>query len=119
VEGSDSQRLVHRSLLGEAVDAMSSVAVFVWDEDRNYVAVNDAACAVTGLTRAQLIGMPVGDMSPDRAADMIAATQRESLLRGRTTFTRGDKATVELEFVTVHARIAGLPYMVSMCWPPA
>jgi PAS domain S-box-containing protein len=118
VAGFDSQWLVHRSLLGEAVDAAASVAVFVWDEDRNYVAVNDVACAITGLTRAQLIGMPVGDMSPDRAADMIAATQREPLLRGRTTFTRTDQAIVELEFVTVHTRIAGLPYMVSFCWPP-
>lgn len=118
MEGSDSQKLVHRSLLAEAVDAMANVAVFVWDEDRSYVAVNDAACAITGLTRAQLIGMPVGDMSPGRAADMIAATQREPLLRGRTTFTRTDNASVELEFVTVHSRIAGLPYMVSFCWPP-
>jgi hypothetical protein len=38
-----SQRIVHRSLLGEAVEELRDVAVFVWDEHRHYVAVNDAA----------------------------------------------------------------------------
>jgi PAS domain S-box-containing protein len=119
VEGSDSQRLVHRSLLGEAVDALTTVAVFVWDEDRHYVAVNDAACTFTGLSREQLIGMPVGDMSIDGAKQTMSEAKKQPLLQGTTAFTRGDGVEVELEFVTVHTRIAGLPFMVSFCWPAA
>jgi PAS domain S-box-containing protein len=117
VEGSDSQQLVHRSLLGEAVDGLTGVAVFVWDEGRHYVAVNNAACAVTGLSREELIGMPVGDMSEDGVKGTMSAAQREPLLQGKIAFIRGDGVRVELDFVTAHTRIAGLQFMVSFCWP--
>jgi PAS domain S-box-containing protein len=117
MEGSDSQRLVHRSLLGEAVDGLTGLAVFVWDEDRHYVAVNDAACAVTGLSREQLIGMPVGEMSDDGAKGTMSAARQAPLLTGKTAFTRSDGTRVELDFLTVHTRIAGLPFMASFCWP--
>jgi PAS domain S-box-containing protein len=112
-----SQRIVHRSLLGEAVEELREVAVFVWDEHRHYVAVNDAACALTGLSRGELIGMPVGDRSPGRATETIAAAQQTPLLRGTATFTHADGKIVEIEYLTVHTRIANLPFMVSMCWP--
>jgi PAS domain-containing protein len=112
-----SQRIVHRSLLGEAVEQLREVAVFVWDEHRHYVAVNDAACALTGLSRSELIGMPVGDRSPGRAAETIEAAQRTPLLHGTTSFTDKEDKTVEIEFLTVHTRIANLPFMLSMCWP--
>lgn len=41
------------ALLGEAVECLDEVAVFVWDEDRNYVAVNQAACRLVGKTRQE------------------------------------------------------------------
>jgi PAS domain-containing protein len=43
--------LVQLILLGEAVKSLGEAAVFVWDEDRHYVAVNDEACRITGLDR--------------------------------------------------------------------
>lgn len=114
-----SQRIVHRSLLGEAIEELEGVAVFVWDEHRHYVAVNDAACALTGLTRSELIGMPVGDRSPGRAAETLAEAVKQPLVRGTSSFTRADGKDVEIEYMTVHTRIANLPFMVSVVWPAA
>ncbi|HEV2590559.1 MAG TPA: PAS domain-containing protein [Gaiellaceae bacterium] len=112
-----SQRLVHRSLIGEAVEAMNGVAVFVWDEHRHYVAVNDAACTMTGLSRSELIGMPVGDRTADRASALMEQAARSEVLSGVMTFSRADGSDLEVNYVTMHTRIANLPFMVSMIWP--
>ncbi|HEX7526507.1 MAG TPA: PAS domain-containing protein, partial [Gaiellaceae bacterium] len=62
------QRILQRALLGEAVDCVEGAAVFVWNDERNYVAVNEAACRLVGVARDELVGMPVGELSPDGAA---------------------------------------------------
>jgi PAS domain-containing protein len=112
-----SQRLVHRSLLGEALEAMKGVAVSVWDEHRHYVAVNDAACELTGLSRSELIGMPVGDRTADAAASIMAEAAGTPVLDGTMSFSGADGREVEINFLTMHTRIANLPFMVSICWP--
>lgn len=112
-----SQRLVHRSLIGEAVEAAHGVAVFVWDEHRHYVAVNDAACELTGLSRSDLIGMPVGDRTANQAGPLMEEAAQAPVLNGTMAFTRGDGREVEINFLTLHTRIANLPFMVSICWP--
>jgi PAS domain S-box-containing protein len=112
-----SQRLVHRSLIGEALEAMDGVAVFVWDEHRHYVAVNDAACKMTGLARSELIGMPVGDRTTDGASEIMAEAARVPVLQGVMRFTRADGSELEVHYLTMHTRIANLPFMVSMIWP--
>lgn len=114
-----SQRLVHRSLIGEAVEEMDGVAVFVWDEDRHYVAVNDAACKMTGLGRSELIGMPVGDRTADGASGIMEQAARVPVLQGVMQFTRADGTDLEVHYLTMHTRIANLPFMVSMIWPVA
>jgi PAS domain S-box-containing protein len=111
-----TQRLVHRSLIGEAIEAMDGVAVFVWDEHRHYVSVNDAACTMTGLSRSELIGMPVGDRTEGGAAGIMAEAARSEVLQGVMTFTRADGNELEVNYVTMHTRIANLPFMVSMIW---
>ncbi len=113
-----SQRLVHRSLLGEAMEAMADVAVFVWDEHRHYVAVNDAACTLTGLSRSELIGMPVGDRTVDQGAPIMAEAAHTPVLQGTLTFRHApDGREIEVNYLTMHTRIANLPFMVSICWP--
>jgi PAS domain S-box-containing protein len=111
----DAQQIIQRSLLGEAVDLLHGVAVFVWNEDRNYVAVNEEACRLVGLSREQLIGMPVGELSPGHAAREFEQVRGAQIVDGTSSFTRPDGEVVELEWTTMHTRVASLPYMVSFC----
>ena len=110
----DALQILQRSLLGEAIDLVEGVAVFVWNEERHYVAVNEEACRLVGLGRDELIGMPVGDLSPDRAAGDIARVREGTVTDGSSSFTRPDGEVVELSWTTLHTRVAGLPYMVSI-----
>jgi PAS domain-containing protein len=112
----DALTLAQRTLLGEAVDCLQQVAVFVWDEDRNYVAVNDFACELVGRTREELLQMRLGDMSPNRASPLFEEVQHGGVHTGSLTVHRPD-GDVEIEWFTCHARVAGLPYMLSVCWP--
>jgi PAS domain-containing protein len=114
-EGS-AARLAQIALLGEAAECVSDVAIFVWDEDRNYVAVNLAACELLGRTRDEILQMKVGDMSDDRAAPHFEEVQRGGALHtGSLRVPRAD-AQVDIDWVTCRTKIAGLPYMVSICW---
>ena len=114
----DPQQLLQQALLGEAIDFLEGLAVFVWNEERHYVAVNQEACRLVGLSREELIGMPVGDLSPDRATGDMARVQAGKVTTGSSSFTRRDGEAVELEWTTVHTKVAGLPYMVSVCRRP-
>jgi PAS domain-containing protein len=108
MEGFDVTQL---ALLGEALDCTDDVAVFVWDDDRHYVAVNQAACRMIGRSRDEILTMRVGDMTPDRASPLFEEVQRPGVHTGTHAFDGG-----VFEFVTTRTRIAGLPYMVSVCW---
>jgi PAS domain-containing protein len=107
--------VVQLALLGEAVDALDGVAVFVWNEERRYVAVNDEACTLVGRSREQILGMEVGDMSPDRATPMVERTRHSPLVLGSSVIHRPD-GDVPIEWITCHSVVANLPYMVSLCW---
>ncbi len=103
------------ALLGEAANCLEDVAIFVWDEDRNYVAVNEAACELVGRSCSEILRMSVGDMSPNRASPHFEEVQHGAVHRGSSQINRDD-GVLEIDWVTCHTRIAGLPYMVSMCW---
>jgi PAS domain-containing protein len=107
--------LAQLALLGDAADNLREVAVFVWDDDRHYVAVNEAACKLTGRKRAELLGMRVGDMSADRGAPHFEDVQHGVVSTGSSTIDGADGA-VDIDWVACHTRVAGLPYMVSICW---
>lgn len=103
------------ALLGEAADHLTGVAVFVWDDDRNYVAVNEDACRLVGRTREELLSMRVGDTTADRAEPHFSQVQRSGVHRGTLVIDRPDGG-VEVEWLTCRTRVGSLPYMVSMCW---
>ena len=111
----NANQLAQLALLGEAAECLIGVAIFVWDEDRNYVAVNDAAVELVGRSREEILAMKVGDMSPDRGSPHFQEVQRHPFHRGSSRIMRHD-AAVEIDWVTCRTRIAGLPYIVSMCW---
>ena len=112
----DPEQLLQRTLLGEAVDLLEEAAVFVWNEERRYVAVNEHAARLVGVPRGELLGMPVGDLSPDHARADIERSRSTAILTGSSSFTRRDGEVVALDWVTMHTRVAGLPYMISICW---
>ena len=71
------------ALLGEAAECLTDVAVFVWDEDRTYVAVNQQACTLIGKTREELLALKVGDLSENHASPLFEEVQRRGLHPGR------------------------------------
>jgi PAS domain S-box-containing protein len=107
--------LVQQTLLGEAVESMHGVAVFVWDEDRHYVAVNEAACELVGRSREEILQMEVGALTPDGAAPEMERARHEPIVTGASVVNRADGG-VEIEWVTCRAVVANLPYMVSVVW---
>jgi PAS domain S-box-containing protein len=113
----DPQRIPQWALLGEAIDAAEGTAVFVWNDERHYVAVNEAACRLVGISRGELTGMPVGELSPGGAVEEMDRVRRSSLLRGSSSFTRRDGERIEIDWVTLHTRVAGLEYRISIVWP--
>jgi PAS domain S-box-containing protein len=113
---SEAEAFAQLALFGEALASAEQVAVFLWDDDRNYVAANDYACRLVGLTRAELLGKRVGFASPEVEAHVAEVLRHPSQL-GRSSLTRADGTVVELEWLTFRTRVAGLPYMASLCWP--
>jgi PAS domain-containing protein len=108
---SEAFEVAQLALLGEAAESMQDVAVFVWDDDRNYVAANQAACRLVGKTRGEILQMRVGDMTENRAAPLFEEVQHGGIHTGTHRFAGGD-----VEFLTCRTKVAGLPYMVSVCW---
>jgi PAS domain-containing protein len=107
--------LVQQALIGEAMDGLVGVAVFVWNEDRRYVAVNEEACKLVSRTREEILDMKVGELTPDGAVEEIDWTQHAAIVRGGSIVRRPD-GDVEIEWVTCHTVVANLPHMVSFCW---
>jgi PAS domain S-box-containing protein len=117
--GGRSSPFIQLALLGEAMQFLEDGAVFVWDDTRTYVAVNEAACRLVALPRAELLGMTVGEMSPEITDSAFERVQRDRRSVGRSTIVRTDGTRVEIEWITFHTRVAELPYIVSVCWPAA
>jgi PAS domain-containing protein len=111
----DARRLAQLALLGEAADHLEQAAMFVWDDDRNYVAVNEAACALVGLSRDALLGMKVGDLTADRGSPHFENVQHGAVHTGSLEIARPD-GPVAVDWLTCRTRIAGLQYMVSFVW---
>jgi PAS domain S-box-containing protein len=112
------QRLLQQTLLGEAADN-ARIAVFVFDDDGNSVAVNAWACELTGFTRAELLGADLLPLSPRRSlAERLLARSRDGTRSsGRGTLRRKDGRKVPVEYRIAETQIAGNQFYVSICWP--
>jgi PAS domain-containing protein len=109
---SDAFEFQQLALLGEAVERVQDVAVFVWDEDRNYVAANHAACDLLGKTRDEILRMRVGDMTENRAQPLFEEVQHGAPIHTGVM----DSPAGRLNYLTCRTRVAGLPYMISVVW---
>jgi PAS domain S-box-containing protein len=110
--------LVQRTLLGDALDEMD-VAAFVFDEDENYVAVNVAACRLTGYEREELLSLRVRDITsrPARALRHLDEVSRGDRAGGEATIRRKDGSTVAVSYRAAQTRVAGMPFLIGLCWP--
>ena len=107
---------IQAQLIAEALLA-ADVGFIVWDEDRRYIAANDAACRLLGTTREELLGRTVGDQTTDGEVVVHEAVRRQQL-SGRLTAEKLDgSGPVELNYTTFVTRSAGMPFMASVIWP--
>jgi PAS domain S-box-containing protein len=112
-------RLVHETLLGEALMA-SAVPIVVTDEAMRYLTVNDAACAFLGYTREQLLNLGVTDVvlrPADMLVDSTRRVLREGASRGTTSVRRSDGSETEVTYVSFSTTIAGMTHVVSILVP--
>jgi PAS domain S-box-containing protein len=100
--------------LGAIVDG-SWDAVFISDEDSQFMLVNAAACDLTGYSEAELLEMKVPDLHEDEDGQAFESRHRP-IMEGRKTLTeafilRKDGSKVLSEFSTRWIEIAGTPFM--------
>jgi PAS domain S-box-containing protein len=109
-----SEPLIQASLLGEALDN-GPVAVFVADEDRRFVAVNQAACRLTGHSRDELLALRIDDL-------VVSESKWDEMLEQGTIAGVGkvrckDGTIAEFSYVAGATQIAGMPVYISVGVP--
>jgi PAS domain S-box-containing protein len=103
--------MIQASLLGEAVDH-GPAAVFVADENSRYVAVNEAACALLGYTRVELLSLHVHDVADDMGA--WSEMERRGTITGEAQLARKDGTRFTFAYVAGSTVVAGMPVFVSV-----
>ena len=114
---SRSEPLIQLALLGEAVEHMP-IAVFVFDEDGHYAAVNGHACAILGYEREELLARRAGELAADpRTAVLAYRAVAEGHADGaETRVLRKDGTELTLRFRGARTTINGLTYYVGVAW---
>jgi PAS domain S-box-containing protein len=109
-----SEPLIQTSLLGEAIEN-GPVAVLVADERGRYVAVNQAACALLGYSREELLSMRLTDVARyDEAPAEWAEMEARGSHSGQAEVTRKDGSTVGFAYVAGATVVAGMPVFISV-----
>jgi PAS domain S-box-containing protein len=107
-----SEPLIQASLLGEAVEH-GPAAVFVADENGRYVAVNQAACALVGYSREELLSMRVADIADDEA-DKWTEMRRTGKVSGTALLACKNGSIVSFDYLAGATIVAGMPVYVSV-----
>jgi len=106
---------IQTELLAEALRS-ANVGFLVWDEDRRYIAANDAACRILGTTLPELLGQPVGGHTATEDVDaLIDEALRSNLVHGTAQVERFDgSGRVHVFYATFATRSAGMPFMATV-----
>jgi PAS domain S-box-containing protein len=109
--------LIQMSLIGEAID-LGPVAVFVADDDRRYLAVNQYACDLLGYTREELLELSVLEVAvnPDAGAD-FEEMQTSGSRSGTARLRHRDGNELEIAYRASETTVGSLRLYVSACWP--
>ena len=113
--------VIHATLLAEALDR-APFAVSVFDEDGNYIAVNERACELTGYSRAELLTMgPLQVTADDEefARTNFAKALSGELRGGSARIRRKNGEVIEVDYRVGSTTIGGLPFLVRIYWPTA
>lgn len=105
--------LVQETLLGEAAARMVA-SLFVFGEDGEMVAVNEAACALTGWTREELLANPADALAgnPKQAAPFRAELLAKGRLAGTGRVRTKAGERIDVSYVASMTRVAGTPFLV-------
>jgi PAS domain S-box-containing protein len=111
--------LIQQNLLGEAIDA-GPIAIFVADEDHDYLAVNRYACELLGYTREELLELRVTDVAVNTGApDDYEQMMRSGSHVGLTILRRKDGSELPMNFRAGETTVGGMTVYVGVCWPVA
>jgi len=90
-----------KSLIDELV-SRSQLAILLADDHRNYVDANPPACELLGLSREEIIGSQVEDLSPPELRDQVPAIYAAFIEAGNQsgpfTLIRSDGSEVECSY---------------------
>jgi PAS domain S-box-containing protein len=113
----EAKRLVQVALLGEAID-LFPLAVFVFDEEGRYVAVNAHASELLGYSREELLQLRIGDLAESPAAAFAAyeGVAKQRMLEATTRARRKDGTIIQLHFRGGATVIGGMPFYVGVAW---
>jgi PAS domain S-box-containing protein len=109
--------LIQTTLLGEAAEN-APLAIYIVDEEMNYVAVNPAACELVGYTREELLAMKVDEVSPGPTASQNwKALLAHGRLSGQGPVRRKDGTEVTVDFWAYTTRVAQMTVYVAFARP--
>jgi PAS domain S-box-containing protein len=109
--------LIQSTLLAEAVAAAPYV-ILVPNEEMQYLAASDAACALLGYSRDELCAMRVPQVCEEQEAPALYQEMlRINRYRGRIVLVCRDGRRIPAYYEAHATRVAGLPYYVSILFP--
>ena len=107
---------IQAELISDALRS-ASVGFLVWDENRRYIAANDAACEILGTSLEKLLGQEVGGHTTEGAAAIDEALTR-GFASGAAIVERFDgRGPVEVFYATFTTKTAGMPFMATVIAP--
>jgi PAS domain S-box-containing protein len=107
---------IQQVLLGDALEWATDFGAFVLDEHGRYIAVNDFACRLVGLSREEILGLEIGAFNA-HLVDEYAAVLDGDRRGGETHVVRADGERVDLGYRVSTTRVGGMPFLVVICWP--
>ncbi|HJQ49940.1 MAG TPA: PAS domain-containing protein [Gaiellaceae bacterium] len=111
-----AQPEIQAALISEALSS-AGVGFLVWDENRRYIAANDAACEILGTTLDELLGQQVGGHTI-AGAEALEEALGGGFSSGRAVVERFDgRGPIDIFYVTFTTKTAGMPFMATVIAP--
>ena len=111
----EARTKIQQVLLGDALEWATDLAAFVLDEDGRYIAVNDYACKLVGLSREEILGLEIGTFNP-HLVDEYALVLEQGKIGGETFIVPHGGEPIDLAYRVSTTRVGGMPFLVVICW---